>query len=140
MENYTTTGKILPIGLLVCSHCKEKQLRGIDFTNSQVIGPTDIPVEPMSSSSSAAAVSVCPVAEKRHPTSGSGKEESNVIIYPVVRQQTQQSVKGTERLHFWILTLWFKEKGRVVTCIMYCFSKNCNNTMYCQIIMGQLVS
>ena len=92
MENYTTTGKILPIGLLVCSHCKEKQLRGLDFTNSQVIGPTDFPVEPTSLSS----VSICPVAEKRP---ASGKDESNVIIHPVVRQKTQQSVKGTERLH-----------------------------------------
>ena len=98
LENYTTTGKILPIGLLVCSHCKEKQLRGLDFTNSQVIGPTDFPVEPTSSSSTAA-VSICPVAEKRPATFGSGKEDSNVIIHPVVRQKTQQSVKGTERLH-----------------------------------------
>ena len=118
LENYTTTGKILPIGLLVCSHCKEKRLRGIDFTNSQVIGPTDIPVEPMSSSS---AVSVCPVADKRPPTSGSGKEESNVIIYPVVRQQTQQSVKGTDG----------DSSLRRIVCpyfwILYCFSKNSKN-------------
>ena len=94
MENYTTTGKILPIGLLVCSHCKEKQLRGIDFTNSQVIGPTDFPLEP--TSSSAAAVSISPVAERRPANSCSGKEESNVIISPVVRLPTQQSVKGTD--------------------------------------------
>ena len=94
LENYTTTGKILPIGLLVCSHCKEKQLRGIDFTNSQVIGPTDFPLEPTSSSS--AAVSISPVAEKRPANSCSGKEESNVIINTVVRLPTQQSVKGTD--------------------------------------------
>ena len=97
MENYTTTGKILPIGLLVCSHCKEKQLRGIDFTNSQVIGPTDFPLEPTCSpSSAAAAVSINPVAERRPAKSCSGKEESNVIISPVVRLPTQQSVKGTD--------------------------------------------
>ena len=38
LENHTTTGNILPIGLLVCSHCKEKHLKGIDFTNSQLVG------------------------------------------------------------------------------------------------------
>ena len=98
LENYTTTGKILPIGLLVCSHCKEKQLRGIDFTNSQVIGPTDFPLESTSSSSpsAASAVSISPVVEKRPANSCSGKEESNVIINPVVRLPIQQSVKGTD--------------------------------------------
>ena len=95
MENYTTTGKILPIGLLVCSHCKEKQLRGIDFTNSQVIGPTDFPVE----STAASAVSICPVPDRRRTTvtpDGGGRAagESNVIIRPVAGQQPQQSVKG----------------------------------------------
>ena len=94
LENYTTTGKILPIGLLVCSHCKERQLRGIDFTNSQVIGPTDFPMEQNpSSSSSAASVSICPVADRRPASS---KEERNVIASPAIRQKTQQSVKGTE--------------------------------------------
>ena len=100
LENYTTTGKILPIGLLVCSHCKEKQLRGIDFTNSQVIGPTDIPVEP--TATAAAAVSICPVPDRRRTTSATpdggraaaAAAESNVIIRPVVGQQPQQSVKG----------------------------------------------
>ena len=37
LENYTTSGNILPIGLLVCAHCKDKCLKGVDFTNSQIV-------------------------------------------------------------------------------------------------------
>ena len=37
LESYTSRGNILPIGLLVCSHCKERNLKGVDFANSQVI-------------------------------------------------------------------------------------------------------
>ena len=37
LENYTTSGNILPIGLLVCGHCKDKCLKGVDFANSQIV-------------------------------------------------------------------------------------------------------
>jgi len=31
LENYTTSGNILGIGLLVCVGCKERHLKGVDF-------------------------------------------------------------------------------------------------------------
>ena len=39
LENYTTTGNILPIGLLVCGNCKDKHLKGLDFANSLIVEP-----------------------------------------------------------------------------------------------------
>ncbi len=54
LENYTTTGNILPIGLLVCGNCKDKHLKGVDFSNSQVYHhPEDGPIHAQKRSSAA---------------------------------------------------------------------------------------
>ena len=37
LENHMKNGSILPIGLLVCGFCKEKHLKGIDTSSSQIV-------------------------------------------------------------------------------------------------------
>lgn len=68
LENYTTTGNILPIGLVVCGNCKEKQLKGVDFSNSQVV---DCPEGQATTKS--AAVSITAIPNPTTPTAISRK-------------------------------------------------------------------
>lgn len=37
LEYYTCTGNVLPIGLAVCSFCREKHLKSVDLSNSKII-------------------------------------------------------------------------------------------------------
>jgi len=37
LENHMKNGSILPIGLLVCGFCKDKHLKGIDTSSSQIV-------------------------------------------------------------------------------------------------------
>jgi hypothetical protein len=37
LENHIKNGSILPIGHLVCGFCKDKHLKGIDTSSSQII-------------------------------------------------------------------------------------------------------
>ena len=37
VEFYMTNGRFLSIGLLACSHCKLKSLKGLDFSNSYLV-------------------------------------------------------------------------------------------------------
>ncbi len=96
LENYTTTGKILPIGLLVCSHCKEKHLKGVDFSNSQVIGPSDVPIESPGVSIperlGSYSPSFCPLKTE---SSHSNEDEAKVTIQPVPRAQLH-AIKGVK--------------------------------------------
>ena len=43
LESYTMHGHYLPIGQLVCGNCKEKNLRGVDFSSSQVYPANGLP-------------------------------------------------------------------------------------------------
>ena len=46
MEFYMTNGEFLAIGQLVCSCCKVKSLKGLDFTNSYIIPEAGHPLQP----------------------------------------------------------------------------------------------
>ena len=46
VEFYMTNGEFLAIGQLVCSCCKVKSLKGLDFTNSYIIPEAGHPLQP----------------------------------------------------------------------------------------------
>jgi hypothetical protein len=111
------------IGLLVCSHCKDKHLKGVDFGNSQVIGPADdVAIESSSGGGNGGSVSIttvnatnvkrwlppaAPSAIFLPPTAislkkefksensipGINGDEVRVAVQPVVRPQAQ-TLKG----------------------------------------------
>ena len=39
LANHMNNGKILPIGLVVCGSCREKQLKGVDCSDAQIVTP-----------------------------------------------------------------------------------------------------
>jgi len=47
VEFYMTNGRFLAIGLLACSHCKIKSLKGLDFSNSYILPETGHPLDPV---------------------------------------------------------------------------------------------
>ena len=42
-----TNGRFLAIGLLACSHCKVKSLKGLDFSNSYILPEVGHPLDPI---------------------------------------------------------------------------------------------
>ena len=44
VEFYMTNGQFLAIGQLVCSGCKAKSLKGLDFSNSYIIPDVGLPL------------------------------------------------------------------------------------------------
>ncbi len=63
LSHHMTSGRILPIGQLVCIQCKDKHLKGVDCSNSQVVSwPCEAPEQespkPTSDASSTASSSV----------------------------------------------------------------------------------
>lgn len=73
LENYTTSGNILPIGLLVCGNCKDKNLRGVDFSNSQIYSES-------SSSSNGGGVSITTVVPEKKVLAAASAAASGVTI------------------------------------------------------------
>jgi len=47
VEFYMTNGRFLAIGLLACSHCKIKSLKGLDFSNSYILPESGHPLNPL---------------------------------------------------------------------------------------------
>jgi len=47
VEFYMTNGRFLAIGLLACSHCKVKSLKGLDFSNSYILPEVGHPLDPI---------------------------------------------------------------------------------------------
>jgi len=47
VEFYMTNGRFLAIGLLACSHCKVKSLKGLDFSNSYILPEAGHPLDPV---------------------------------------------------------------------------------------------
>jgi len=53
VEFYMTNGRFLAIGLLACSHCKVKSLKGLDFSNSYILPEAGHPLDPVLPASAA---------------------------------------------------------------------------------------
>jgi len=53
VEFYMTNGRFLAIGLLACSHCKVKSLKGLDFSNSYILPEVGHPLDPILPASAA---------------------------------------------------------------------------------------
>jgi len=53
VEFYMTNGRFLAIGLLACSHCKVKSLKGLDFSNSYILPEAGHPLDPILPASAA---------------------------------------------------------------------------------------
>ena len=91
LENYTTSGNILPIGLLVCAHCKDKCLKGVDFANSQVVSGDSgkeekkTAVNPATSSTNE--------MQQQEKGGGPSKVKEELRVQPVQRQRAQPSGK-----------------------------------------------
>eukprot|EP00090_Calanus_glacialis_P003095 TRINITY_DN1223_c0_g1_i1.p1 TRINITY_DN1223_c0_g1~~TRINITY_DN1223_c0_g1_i1.p1 ORF type:complete len:842 (+),score=128.13 TRINITY_DN1223_c0_g1_i1:33-2528(+) len=49
VEFYMTNGRFLAIGLLACSNCKIKSLKGLDFSNSYILPESGHPLNPLPS-------------------------------------------------------------------------------------------
>jgi len=47
VEFYMTNGRFLAIGLLACSNCKIKSLKGLDFSNSYILPESGHPLHPL---------------------------------------------------------------------------------------------
>jgi len=47
VEFYMTNGRFLAIGLLACSNCKIKSLKGLDFSNSYIVPELGHPLHPL---------------------------------------------------------------------------------------------
>lgn len=47
VEFYMTNGRFLAIGLLACSNCKIKSLKGLDFSNSYILPESGHPLNPL---------------------------------------------------------------------------------------------
>ncbi len=90
LENYTTTGNILPIGLLVCGSCKDKHLKGVDFSNSQVYQPD----APSSSSSANLEISIGKSVSNGQSTGGI----SITPICPAVGSSTTENGHASPRI------------------------------------------
>jgi len=61
VEFYMTNGRFLAIGLLACSNCKIKSLKGLDFSNSYILPESGHPLNPLLPPLSS------PVLEAEHP-------------------------------------------------------------------------
>ncbi len=74
LENYTTRGNILPIGMLVCGNCKDKHLKGVDFSNSQVFSDSETSNPRSPCRNNSVSITTIPSGEKI-----SSKPETDVI-------------------------------------------------------------
>ena len=65
VEFYMTNGRFLAIGLLACSNCKIKSLKGLDFSNSYILPESGHPLHPLPPAPSPALEAELPI--KREP-------------------------------------------------------------------------